>query len=90
MLPLLLYNSEMWFYFCTEFERSILLKHFQANDFHCHLRTSIDDRMFSSAEMFHSSVVFRVESKGRVSGFCGRVMLGSSRVRGLHYLILCM
>ena len=31
-----------------------------------------------------SSVVFRVESKGRVSGFCGRVMLGSSRVRGLH------
>ena len=31
-----------------------------------------------------SSVVFRVKSKGRVSGFCGRVMLGSSRVRGLH------
>ena len=31
-----------------------------------------------------SSVVFRVKSKGRVSGFCGRVMLGSSRVRGLY------
>ena len=32
-----------------------------------------------------TSVVFRVKSKGPVSGFCGRVMLGSSAVRGLHF-----
>ena len=34
------------------------------------------------------SVVFRVKSKGRVSGFCGWVMLGSSRVRGPHLSFL--
>ena len=31
------------------------------------------------------SAVFRVKSKGRLSDFCSRVMLGSSRVKGLHH-----
>ena len=44
---------------------------------------------FNDAKLLHpvdldTSVVFRVKSKGRVLGFCGRIMLALSRVRGLH------
>ena len=54
VLPILLYNSEMWFYSCTESERSMLLKPFQRNDFNCDIRSLIDDRIFSSAVTFYS------------------------------------
>ena len=54
VLPILLYNSEMWFYSCTESERSMLLKPFRRNDFNCDIRSLIDDRIFSSAVTFYS------------------------------------
>ena len=54
VLPILLYNSEMFFNSCTEGERSMLLKPFERNAFNCDIRSLIDDRIFSTAVKFYT------------------------------------
>ena len=53
ILPILMYNAELWFYSCTEGERNMLLKPFTRAKFNCDIRELVTQRIFRTAADFY-------------------------------------
>ena len=52
ILPVLLYNSELWFYSCTDGERTMLLSYFERANFDCDIHSVVRQRVLKTAEKF--------------------------------------
>ena len=52
ILPVLLYNSELWFYSCTDGERTMLLSYFERANFDCDIHSVVCKRALKTAEKF--------------------------------------
>lgn len=53
ILPILLYNSELWYHSCTQDERDLLLSLFSKAKFHCDIPAIIEQRIFDTAVNFY-------------------------------------
>ena len=70
ILPILLYNSELWFYSCTEGERKSLLRPFDRAKFFCDIEDIVLKRVVQTAETFYQDqdhVLNPCYTKGRRS-----------------------
>ena len=70
ILPILLYNSELWFYSCTEGERKSLLRPFDRAKFFCDIEDIVHKRVVQTAETFYQDqdhVLNPCYTKGRRS-----------------------
>ena len=95
ILPVLLYNSELWFYSCTDGERTMLLSYFERANFDCDIHSVVRKRVLKTAEKFFNDPEHIlnhcykrgrrsfISAKSKTTRFCDSFILTSIRFLNL-------